>query len=133
MNKFTEKANTQVLIKPQADIDTADITSTVFFPVSDYRRIVAIAAAEGPGVGKKLTVQLKQAKSDAGSEAKNLGAAVAVTAEDTEDLVAVAEAFVEQLDSANGFTYVGATIGTDKGSAVDGSCVLIRDQGRYSE
>lgn len=132
-SKFTETAKTQVLIKPQADIDTAAVTGASYKSVAGYRRAAVLAAAEGPGAGKKLTVQLKQATAANGTGAKDLGAAVEVTAVATEDLVAVAETWVEQMDVAGGFTFISASIKTDKGSAVDGSALLVLDHGRYSE
>lgn len=133
MNKFTETAKTTVAIKPQADIDTADVTSAVYVSMAEYRRVYAIASCEGPGAGKILTAQLKQATDASGSGAKNLGTAATATATASEDLVAVAEANVEDMDTANGFYFVGVTIGTNKTSAVDGACTLTRDRGRYSE
>lgn len=133
MKKFTEGNKTDVLIAPQADIDTSDVTGAVYFKMDGYREATVLAAAEGPGAGKKLTVQLKQATAANGTGSKNLGTAVVATATASENLAAVATALVEEMDVKNGFIYISATIGTDKGSAVDGSALLVRSKGRYSE
>lgn len=133
MKKFKEGNKVDVLIKPQADIDTSDVTGATYFKMDGYREASVIAMAEGPGAGKILTVQLKQATAANGTGSKNLGSAVTATATASEDLVAVATALVEEMDHKNGFIYISATIGTDKGSAVDGSASLVRSKGRFSE
>lgn len=133
--KFTEGANTTVGVIPAADIDTqaVDSASGLFVPMNDYRRVMGIGVCEGPGAAKKLTVTLLQAKDATGDAKKVLGTAVVATATATESLTAVAEANAEDMDHANGFTFVGLRVKTDKGSAVDGGGVLVRDHGRYSE
>lgn len=133
MKKFKEVNKVDVLIAPQADIDTADVTGATYFKMDGYRQATVIAAAEGPGAGKILTLQLKQATAANGTGSKVLGSAVTATAVASENLAAVATALVEEMDVKNGFIYLSATIGTDKGSAVDGSAVLVRSEGRYSE
>lgn len=132
-NKFQETAKSASLIAPAADIDTAAVASTVYHSVAGYRRAVVHGHAAAPGAEKTLTVQMKQATDDEGAGAKDLGNPVVVAAEGTEALLAVAEAWVEQMDHANGFTFVGATVKTNKGSAVRGGASLILDCGRYSE
>jgi len=133
MEKFKEDHKVDVLIKPQADIDTSDVTGAVYFKMDGYREAAVLAACEGPGAGKILTVQLKQATAANGTGSKNLGSAFTATAVASEDLSVVAQALVEEMDHKNGFIYISATIGTDKGSAVDGSALLVRTKGRFSE
>jgi hypothetical protein len=133
--KFSEGANVTVGVIPAADIDTSDVDSAsgLFVSMQDYRRVVGIGVCEGPGTTKKLTVTLLQATDATGAGKKALGTAAVATAVSTEALEAVAEANVEDMDHANGFLFVGLRVGTDKGTAVDGGGILVRDQGRFSE
>ena len=112
---------------------SADIVTPatgIYVSVGTARRIYAAAiAAAALGSGKTLTVQLKQATDSSGTSAKNLGSAVTVA----EPTVPVeAEAFADQLDTANGFGYVAVTISSNNGSAVAGAAVLLLDQNRYN-
>lgn len=134
-SKFTEGAKTTIGITPAEDIDTAavDSASGQFVSMQDYRRVVAVGAAEGPGAGKTLTVTLLQATDATGAGKKVLGTAATAEATASEALTAVAEASASDLDVDNGFYFVGMRVKTDKGSAVDGGGVLIRDKGRFSE
>lgn len=135
MNKFSERAKVAVSVTPTADIDTSDVStaSGMWQSIANYDRITGIAIAEGPGAGKILTIQLRQALNASGGSAKNLGTAVTSTAVANEALRAIQDARAEDFDVAGGFTFVGMTIGTDKTTAVDGGGLVILDEGRFSE
>lgn len=115
------------------DIDTADLTSAIYRDVANAGRILVQAETVTQlTVGKILTLQLKQAKDAAGTDAKDLGTAVTFTAAGTEVAKVVAEKVAADLDTANGFTHVGFTVGTDLGSAVIASVVTILGELAYS-
>lgn len=130
-NKLSESL--KIYGEGSADIDTSDLTSAVYRDVAGAGRILVQAeTVTNLTVGKILTLQLKQAKDSAGTDAKNLGDAVTFTAAGTEVGKVVAEKVASNLDSENGFTHVGFTVGTDLGSAVIASIVTILGELAYS-
>lgn len=128
-NKFSEKA------KIAGAITIADIvtprSSTVFQSVAGYDRLTGVGVSSALASGKKMTVQLRQATDANGTGAKNLGTAKVGDAQQRE---VMADARVEDMDHVNGFTFVGVQVSaTDNGTAVNGSGLVILDQGRFSE
>ena len=130
MKKIIEEMKLDVAIDA-ADVDTSDQTSAVFLDMANYDRVAVVAKSVALTAGKKLTVQLKQATDAAGSAAKALGAAVVGTAVSGALAPQVlAEVGADAMDAANGFTFVGVTIGTDEGSSKAGCAVLVRGGAR---
>lgn len=129
--KLGEVLNVDVLIDA-ADIDTADVTSTVFVDASLARKFYAKAQTQTSlTVNKVLTLTLMQATDAAGTGAKAIGTAATFTATGTAKASVAAECSADDLDNENGFTFVGVKVGTDLGSAVAGSVVLVSGSKRF--
>lgn len=130
MEKLTEAVKFINAIN-NSDIDTADRTSS-YVPVKGFRQITGVGQCEALTVGKKLTVQLMQAKDDSGTDAKVLGTAAVYTAPTGGGRgKAQQHSYDEALDSENGFTHVAVRIGTDLGSAVVGSAQILLSEPYY--
>lgn len=124
MEKLTEGVKFINAIN-NADIDTSDRTSA-YVPVQGFKQITGAAQCEALTVGKKLTVQLRQAKDASGTDAKLLGTAVVYTAPTGGGRgTAQQHAYTAEMDGDNGFTHVAVTVGTDLGSAVVGSAQIL--------
>jgi hypothetical protein len=116
--------------KASADIVTA--ATTAYVSASGARRFAAALSAKALADTKKVTVQLKQAQSSAGLNAKNLGAAVEHTASGAEtDVTAWAEAQASDLDTANGFGFIAVTVSSDNSAAVPAAVVLLTADNRF--
>lgn len=130
MKKLLEKLASDVLIAPQ-DVGTDDVTSTTYVDVSGYRRGVIVAKAGAVTAGKILTVTPKQATAANGAGSKALGSAVtAAGAGGNAPADVEIEFSCDDLDHANGFTFVGVTLGIDENAKL-GTAILIRGEPRY--
>lgn len=128
-SKLTERLDLQSIIAP-ADVGTADVTGT-YVDVSKAGRFVVLAKAGAVTAGKILTVQLMQAQDAAGTGAKVLGAAVtAAGAGGAAPADVEVEKKVEELDGANGFTHVTATLGIDENAKLGAAWIALGDR-RY--
>lgn len=107
------------------DIGTTDVTSG-YHSMANRGRCMAVVTTATIAATKKVTVQLKQAKDDQGTGAKNLGDKVEVTAgTGGEAFLLTTEARASDLDTANGYTHVAVTVGTDDDAPPDGAAVLV--------
>lgn len=124
----------KVFIESSDDIDTANVESATYQTmVGAGRALVQVETKTQITVGKKLTLQLKQATAADGTGAKNLGDPAVFTATGTEVAKAVKEVRASDLDSENGFKFIGYEIGTDLGSAVIAAAVIILGELSYSQ
>ncbi len=119
--KLTETLSFQTAVTPQ-DI-SAGVTSS-YYSMAGIGRVVAAATTAALGVGKKLTIQFKQAQDAAGLNAKNLGNAVNVVMAAGGAAFGTAEIQTTDMDANNGFTHLAVQISSDNGVAVDGAAVL---------
>jgi len=102
--------------KPQSLATATNLDSTAFTLVQGYRSFIGIGiAADLTG---DLTVQLLQADTTGGGNKKVLGTAVTETGAGA-TVEAVQGACEQDLDTANGFYYVGVRISHDHGSNRD--------------
>jgi len=130
MKLLTEKLTMENIIAPQ-DVGTADVTGT-YKDVSGVRRFAVLAKAGAVTAAKILTVQLMQATTSGGANAKVLGAAAtAAGAGGNPPADVLIEKNTAQLDSANGFKYVTAVLSIDENAKL-GSAWLIRGEKRYT-
>lgn len=113
----------------EADVGTADIDTATFHDASKLSRVGAVFGAKAITAGKTLTGTLLQATDAAGTGAKVLGTAVAKLAAATGAIEGLVEVRVEQMDHANGFTFVGGRLGSDE--AIAGYLHLLLEEGRY--
>lgn len=127
MSVATKKLSEQCY--PAAGVSNADIVTRRTSPyvlASEASRIVASMTTEAATVGKTATVSLLQATDAAGSGAKDLGTAVVKTsASGAQKLLGMAEAGPNDMDHANGFLYVAATVISNDTSPLVGSVQLI--------
>lgn len=123
-----ERADYAVGVAPQ-NVGTADVTGG-WHPMAMFRRVAAVAQAEAAAAAAEaLTVTLQQATDDTGTGAKDLGAAVTVTADAVGDeLIATVEAQAEDMDA--GFTHVAVKVGHSEAGQT-GSATLVRGDGRF--
>jgi len=117
--------------KASADIVTP--VTTAYVDASDARRFLAVLSLTALADTKTATIQLKQATASNGAGAKNLGTAVVYTASGAvTDVVITAEAQINDLDNANGFTYVAATVSSNNTAAVPAAVTLLKGDTRFN-
>lgn len=114
-----------------ADIAAADRTGA-YHDVSGANRIMARLDTGAVGAGNNATIQLLQAKDDAGTGAKALSAAVSKVSAAGGVLAVEVEAKTEDMDTNNGFTHVAVQVGSDNATAVIGSAVLLLAGNRFN-
>lgn len=122
--KISEMLSFVEAVTPQ-DI-TQGVTSA-YHSMAGIGRVLAVASTATIAKGKKLTLQLMQAKDATGDSAKALGDAVdvAITADEGGAAFGKVEARDFDLDVNNGFAYVAVTISSDNAVAVDGAAILV--------
>lgn len=120
--KLSELLQIREGVTPQ-DISAAK--TSAYYSMQGIGRVLAQATTAALAAGKKLTVQLMQAKDAAGTGAKALGAAVDVVMTAGGAAFGQAEATAASLDHANGYTHVAVQISSDNGVAVNGAAILI--------
>lgn len=126
--KLSEKSKVELMLKPQ-DIGTADVT-TAYFAMKGYGKARVHLVTADLATTKVATLQLMQATSSGGAGAKVLGSAVTFTASGTQQADIIAECDIDDLDTANGFTHIAATVGTDVNGTV-GAVTLERGEAAY--
>lgn len=130
MNKLAEKLSVVQAIAPQ-DIGTADVTGS-YISMTGCNRVLAVLITASLTAGKVATIELLQATSSAGANAKALKASVTGTAPVGNGAVTVqVEVLGDEFDTNNGFAYfaVKATCNED---AKVGAAVAIKGDLRYS-
>lgn len=122
-----ERASYDVGLRPQS---TGDGSATGdFYDMQGYGRVAAFASTGQAADGTKLTVQLRQATDDEGSDEKDLGDPVEVTSDEADSVLeAMAEVNASDLDTD--FTHVAVQVTTDE-SGLNSQAVLIRADGSY--
>ena len=130
MQQMTELLNIESIVAPQ-DVGTADVTGSW----ADMRRAGRFAVLAQAGActdGSEFTVQLRQATSAAGANAKDLGDPVTVAGVGGAAPEQVVIEHVQGgLDLNGGLFYVTAVLGVDE-DAILGSAWVIRDDNRRS-
>ncbi len=114
-----------------ADISAGDIDSTVFHSMAGFREAVAVASCDAVADTETMTLTLLQASDAAGTGKKVLGTAVVATASGAVTLAAIASALLEDMDHANGFTFVGARVTSDAAGVIPGRVNLALTGARY--
>lgn len=127
MEEIFERLSVQNTVPPQ-DIGTTDITGTVYKSVARARRVGGRAYSAALANTKTLTVQLMQATDAAGAGAKVLGTTKTYTSTGSTLGQVQTEVDVEQLDIANGFTFVGLRVGSDTNGTVGGGDVYLLER-----
>ena len=127
--KLTEELQFDCIVAPQ-DVGTADVTGS-WVDISNAKRFVVLAKAGAVTAVKALTVQLRQAKDAAGTDAKDLGAPVtSVGAGGNPPADVEIERYSGDLDATNGFTHVTAVLGIDEAAKL-GAAYVVRGDRRY--
>jgi len=130
MNKLAEKLSVVQAIAPQ-DIGTADVTGS-YISMAGCNRVLAVLTTASLTAGKIATIELLQATSAAGANAKALKAAVTGTAPVGNGVVTVqVEVLADEFDTNNGFAYFAVKASCDENSKV-GAAVAIKGDLRYS-
>lgn len=130
MNKLAEQLSVIQAIAPQ-DIGTADVTGS-YISMAGCNRVLAVLTTASLTAGKVATIELLQATSSAGANAKALKASATGTAPVGNGAVTVqVEVLGDEFDTNNGFAYfaVKATCNED---AKVGAAVAIKGDLRYS-
>lgn len=113
------------------DVSTSDVTGE-YVDMQGFDRVAAHVVTDELAENDVVTVQLKQATSDAGAGAKDLGEAVSFTAAGAEAAALIAEAKVSDLDIAGGFRYVAAEVGgTPVTGTTNAGAIMHRADGSY--
>lgn len=130
MNKLAEELTVVQSIAPQ-DIGTADVTGS-YISMAGCNRVLVVLTTASLTAGKVATIELLQATSAAGANAKALKAAVAGTAPAGNGAVTVqVEVMADEFDTNNGFIYFAAKATCDEDAKV-GAAVAIKGGLRYS-
>lgn len=130
MNKLAEKLSVVQAIAPQ-DIGTADVTGS-YISMAGCNRVLAVLTTASLTAGKVATIELLQATSAAGANAKALKTAVTGTAPVGNGTVTVqVEVMDDEFDTNNGFVYFAAKATCDEDAKV-GAAVAIKGGLRYS-
>lgn len=122
-SKLDERIKIVPSVPPQ-DVGTADITtpSGTFVSMKGVMKVRAVASFAALAATKLGTAQLKQATDATGAGAKAVGSAGTYTSPANGSLgVTTSEADSEEFDAANGFTFVGVTVGSDVNGTVGGA------------
>lgn len=118
-----------------AGLINADITTdrqSGWVSMANFRRALGHLQTGSVDAGSSATLQFQQAQDSGGTGAKALGDAVSQTAgSGGEALEMEVEAFVSDMDTANGFTHIRMEVTCDNSSAVIGAATLVRDEGRF--
>lgn len=110
--KLSELTKMVGMVDPQ-DVGTADVTSPVYVSAANYKRLRGLLIMEAVNPAETATIQLLQATSAGGAGSKPLSAVVTFTAGGAPESPRVeAEANVDAMDAANGFTFVGVVVGS---------------------
>lgn len=128
--KLSEAARYDVGVAPQ-DI-TTDRTGS-WYDAAGFRRLLAFLTTATVATGQKATIIFQQATDSSGTDAKDLGTAVEVTAgSGGEELEAEVDAKVEDMDS--GFTHIAVKVTCDDpaSAGVQGAAMLVRGVPRYN-
>lgn len=110
-------------LKVKEGIQNADITTDRTSPWHEFhegRRALGSLQTETVADTKVATIELLQAKDNAGDGAKNLAGPVTATSAGGQKLAAVVDAKQDALDDANGFSHIAVKVTCDNGSAVVG-------------
>lgn len=111
------------------DYSTADRTSS-YIPMENYRQVQGVLNTATVAAASNATIQLMQAQDASGTGAKALSAVVSkVAAAGGEAFTLDVEANASDLDVD--FTHVAVQITSDQATAVNGSAVFIRGNGRH--
>lgn len=130
MKKFFEAVKVAAVMD-EADIKGAGAT-TGYQSIALYRRIAAFLKTGTVAEGKKATLTLMQATSDAGANAKVLKSIESALAGASGNAFTLQiEADVGEFDLANGFKYVAMKAVTDDTVAVTGAGALLLTEARY--
>ena len=98
--------------------------SPVFYDGSTYNRFIGVAECGIITAGQSLIVQLLQATTAAGGGAKALGStATFLAAGAVVTGVAICDARAEELDSANGFKFIGIRLTASESDKVAGAVI----------
>lgn len=128
MKLISEVVRVDQAIAP-VDYSTTDRTSS-YFSMENYRQVQGVLNTATVAAASNATIQLMQAQDSSGTGAKTLSALVTkVAGVGGEAFVLSIEADASDLD--DGFTHVAVQITSDQGTAVNGSAVLIRGNGRH--
>ena len=124
-----ERADHQIGLAVQ-DVSTADVTGP-WHSMAGYGRVLAAVVTDTLAVDDVVTVTLQQATDDSGTDAKDLGSAVSVTATAAEASQLLAEAKASDLD--DGFTHVAIKVGAtpDGATTINAGGALVRGDGSY--
>jgi len=111
------------------DSDMTSAATGAYRSVAGYKHVLGVAGSSAMASGKILTVTLMQATDASGTSAKSLATNTA-TAPASGGVAALVAATVEEMDVANGFTFVAVRVSADE--AVAGNSQLILEGARYS-
>lgn len=114
-----------------APVDITEEKTSPFLAMNEFRRIVILVNTGKVDSGKKVTVQLMQAKDAAGAEAKPMGNPVEKTVEEaTGEMVhMVLESHVSEMEE--GYSHLGVKLGTNNPAGVTGAVEILRGEPRY--
>lgn len=130
MNKLAEELTVVQAIAPQ-DIGTADVTG-LYISMSGATKALVVLTTASLTAEKVATIELLQATSAAGANAKALKAAVTGTAPTGNGVVtAQVEVDADEFDTNNGFAYFAAKATCNEDAKV-GAAVAILGGLRYS-
>lgn len=130
MNKLAEELIVVQAISPQ-DIGTAAVTGS-YINMTGCNRVLAVLTTSSLTAGKVASIELLQATSSAGANAKSLKLPVTRTAPTGNGVVTVQiEVSGDEFDTNNGFIYFAVKASCDEASKV-GAAVAIKGNLRYS-
>lgn len=125
------------IIKIEPAVLNSDITTareSTFRSAKDYRQFVAHLQTGTVAQTKVATVELLQATDASGTGKKRLGSLTTYTAPTGGGTANItAEARQDQMDSANGFTFIAVKVTSDNATAVLGGATLTLAKPVYNQ
>lgn len=128
--KISERIKREKGITPQ--LITGGTKTSAWVSIKDFRRVLAELTTALVAAGSKATVQLLQAKDNAGTGSKALSVLVEKTAgAGGETLLLSAEAHASELDKDFTHVSVQVTCNDPAAGGVQGAAVILLADGRY--
>lgn len=123
---IAERASYDIGVEAQ-DVGTADVTGP-WYSMLGFHRVAVIATSDEVTADDTLTIQLRQAEDDEGTNADDVGDPVTVTAGGAEAIQAFVEAKASEFDADK--PYVAAQVGSSADGTI-AAAVVIRADGSY--
>lgn len=128
MEKVHERIEVELALN---EVDIKSVKKSPFYDMSDFRNVYVKAQTDILEADKKVTLTFLQADNKLGTKAKELGKPLEVMAKEADNQTLELEMLANQMDTNNGFRYVGFSLKSDNSAAIKANAVLILGNKRH--